>query len=109
MNKCLFYQVRDIELYSSFQQNNLILFLSLILAFATLKTVAEFIKIAICQATTFEQGVSAYSGNYKMQIHPKCICDMIKTHSQFLPFFLYDQTIAVFNSVKIPSYSPISA
>ena len=37
-------------LYSSFQQSNFILFFSPISAFDTLMTVAEFIKIAICQA-----------------------------------------------------------
>ena len=52
---------------------------SAILAFATLRTAAEFIKIAICQATTFEHGVPAYSGNDKVQIRPKHICDTIKT------------------------------
>ena len=51
MKEYIFYQVRIIVLYSSFQQNNFILFLSPILAFAILKTVTEFTKIAICQAT----------------------------------------------------------
>ena len=48
MKEYIFYWVRVIVIYSSFQQNNLILFLSPILAFTTLKTVAEITKIAIC-------------------------------------------------------------
>ena len=48
----IFYQVGIIVLYSSFQQNNFILFFPPISAVKyTLMTMAEFTKITICQAT----------------------------------------------------------
>ena len=29
----------------------------------------------------FEQGFPCYSGNYRVLIQSKCVCDMIKTHT----------------------------
>ena len=53
--------------------------------FNNLLTIHSFFRYRVC----FEQGVPRHSSDYRVQIHCKTCCDMIRTHSQQFPDFVW--------------------